>query len=74
MSKYDPTRPVSSMKHDDKRVAIPPKTSREIIHNSQLIIHSCNSQLSIPNSQLSYYLHTKHSTLNTKQKYTQQEK
>lgn len=23
MSKYDPTRPVSSIKHDDKRVAIP---------------------------------------------------
>ena len=23
MSKYDPTRPVSSIKHDDKRAAIP---------------------------------------------------
>ena len=23
MSKYDPTRPVSSIKHEDKRVAIP---------------------------------------------------
>ena len=44
MSKYDSTRPVSSIKHDNKRVAIPPTTSREIIHNSQLIIHSYNSQ------------------------------
>ena len=65
MSKYDPTRPVSSFKHDDKRVAIPPKTSREIIHNYQFTIH---------NSQLGHSLHIKHSTLNTKQKYTQQEK
>ena len=60
MSKYDPTRPVSSMKHDDKRVAIPPKTSREIIHNYQFTTN--------------YFLHIKHSTLNTKQKYTQKEK
>lgn len=51
MSKYDPTRPVSSMKHDDKRVAIPSKTSREIIHNYQFTIH---------NSQLGHSLHIQH--------------
>ncbi len=33
MSKHTPTRLVSSIKHDDKRVAIPPKTSHVIIHN-----------------------------------------
>ena len=53
MSKYDPTRPVSSIKHDDKRVAIPPKTSREIIHNYQFTIN--------------YSLHTQHSTQNSQQ-------
>ena len=58
MSKYDPTRPVSSIKHDDKRAAIPPKTSSEIIHNYQFTIH---------NSQLGHSLHIKHSTLNTQQ-------
>ncbi len=47
MSKHTPTRPVSSIKHDDKRVAFPPKTSREIIHNYQFTIH--NSQFIIHN-------------------------
>ena len=58
MSKYDPTRPVSSMKHDDKRVAIPSKTSWEIIHNSQLSIHN---KLFSPHSTFN----TKHGTIKT---------
>ena len=58
MRKYNPTRPVSSMKHDDKSVAIPPKTSREIIHNSQLSIHN---KLFSPHSTFN----TKHGTIKT---------